>query len=138
MPFEVKWYVEGRVATVYNWGELTVDEVRATNVQLLALVRSGTPPVHLVVDTRDVTKLPGSFIPMLREIEVFRHEPGMGLSIMVTNSSVLHFFGMLSANLTKSSYHAVRDYPAVNAILRQADPTLIDFLPKYWEAKPTS
>ena len=137
MPFAVKWYVEGRVATVYNWGELTVDEIRETNVQLLALVRSGTPPVHLVVDTREVVKLPNSFVPMLREIEVFRHEPGMGWSIMVTHSSVLHFFGMLSSNLTRSSYRAVRDYQEVNEVLRQVDPTLVDLLPEYWEAKPT-
>ena len=137
MPFEVKWYVAGRVATVYNWGELTVDEVRATNVEILALVRSGTPPVHLVVDTRDVAKLPGSFVPMLREIEVFRQEPNMGWSIMVTHSSVLHFFGMLSANLTKSTYRAVRNYQDVNDVLSHADATLIDLLPATWETKPT-
>ena len=137
MPFEVKWYVEGRVATVYNWGELTVEEVRATNQELLALVRSGTPPVHLVVDTLAVTKLPNSFVPMLKEIEVFRHEPNMGWSIMVTKSSVLHFFGMLSANLTKTSYRAFRNYQEVNDLLKQVDPTLVDLLPESWETKPT-
>ena len=137
MPFEVKWYVERRVATVYNWGELTVAEVRATNQELLALVRVGTAPVHLVVDTLAVTKLPGSFVPMLREIEVFRHEPKMGWSIMVTNSSVLHFFGMLSSNLTKSSYRAFRNYQEVNDLLKQVDPTLVDLLPETWKTKPT-
>jgi hypothetical protein len=137
MPFQVKWYVEGRVATVYNWGELTVDEVRATNQELLALVRSGTAPVHLVVDTLDVTRLPSSFVPMLKEIEIFRHEPNMGWSIMVTNSSVLHFFGMLSSNLNRTSYRALRNYREVNDLLKKVDPTLVDLLPESWETRPT-
>jgi hypothetical protein len=61
----------------------------------------------------------------------------MGWSIMVTESSVLHFFGMLSANLTKTTYRAVRNYQDVNDVLRQADPTLIGLLPETWETKPT-
>ncbi len=136
MPFEVKWYVEDRVATVYNWGELTLDHIRETNVQLLEMVRSGQAPVHIVVDTRDVKKLPRSYVPMLREIEVFRHEPNMGWSIMVTESSVLHFFGMLSANLVHSTYRAVRNYQEVNDALRRADPTLADLLPEKWDVAP--
>ena len=102
----------------------------------MLLVRSGTPPVHLVVDTLDVTKLPSSFVPMLREIEIFRHEPHMGWSIMVTNSSVLHFFGMLSANLNRSSYRALRNYQEVNELLAKVDSTLVDLLPASWETKP--
>lgn len=136
MPFEVKWYVEGRVATVFNWGELTLDDIKATNAQLLEMVRVGTAPVHLLVDTRVVEKLPRSFVPMLREIEVFRHEPNMGWSIMVTESQLLHFFGMLSANLVKSTYRAVRTYQEVNELLRQVDPALSDQLPEKWEPAP--
>jgi len=136
MPFETKWYVEGRVATAYNWGELTLEQLRATSAELLTLVRSGTAPVHLVVDTRDVTKMPSSFLPMLKEIEPFRHEPKTGWSIMLTNNSLLHFFGLLGSNLVKSPYRAVRTYEEVNEVLERVDLTLKGLLPQSWDVKP--
>lgn len=136
MPFETKWYVPERIVTAYNWGVLTLDEMRATNVEMLAMIRSGTAPVHLLVDTRDVTKMPSSFIPMLKEIEPFRNETKTGWSVMVTNSSLMHFFGLLSSNLVKSPYGAVHNYEEANALLERVDPSLKGLLPQNWEAKP--
>ncbi len=136
MPFETKWYVPERIVTAYNWGVLTLEEMRATNVELLAMIRTGKAPVHLLIDTRDVTKMPSSFIPMLKEIEPFRNEANTGWSVMVTNSSLMHFFGLLSSNLVKSPYGAVKTYEEANALLERIDPSLQGLLPQNWEAKP--
>jgi hypothetical protein len=133
MPFEVKWVVEGRVSCTHNWGDLTIDEMRQSNVLSLEHIRTGTPPVHLLIDTRAIGKLPGSFIPMLKEIESFRHEKNMGWTIMVTNSSLLHFFGVLSANLIKQPFSAVSTYEAANTLLKKVDPSLAGLLPEKWE-----
>ena len=133
MPFEVKWYVEGRVSIGRDWGDLTIEEMRASNEMTLQHVRAGTPPVHLLIDTREIGKLPGSFVPMLKEIEAFRHEPHMGWTIMVTNNSLLHFFGVLSSNLIKMPFRAVTTYEEANTLLKKVDPTLADVLPEKWE-----
>jgi len=133
MPFEVKWYIEGRVSSTRDWGEFTIEEMRESNVISLEHIRNGTPPVHLLIDTRAIGKLPGSFVPMLKEIEAFRHEPNMGWTIMVTNSSLLHFFGVLSSNLIKQPFSAVSSYEEANALLKKVDPTLADLLPEKWE-----
>jgi len=133
MPYEVKWYVEGRVSTARDWGDLTIEEMQASNALLLEHIRSGTPPVHLLLDTRAISKLPGSFVPMLKEIESFRHEKNMGWTIMVTNSSLLHFFGVLSSNLIKMPFSAVSTYEEANATLKKVDPTLATLLPEKWE-----
>jgi hypothetical protein len=135
MPFESKWYVENRVSAVRDWGELTLEEMRESNKIFLDHIRNGKPPVHLIVDTRAITKMPGSFIPMLKEIEVFRHEPNMGWTIMVTNSSVLHFFGVLSSNMLKMPLRAVSSYQEANEVLKRVDPTLADVLPEKWETE---
>ena len=44
MPFEVKWYVEGRVSSARDWGDLTLEEMRQSNVISLEHIRTGTPP----------------------------------------------------------------------------------------------
>lgn len=130
MPSETKWYVEGRVSSARDWGELTVEEMRETNRVFLEHIRSGTPPVHLLIDTSAISKLPKSFIPMLKEIEAFRHEPNMGWTVMVTNNSLIHFFGTLSSNLLKMPFKAVSSYDEVNALLRRVDPSLEGLLPE--------
>lgn len=135
MPSETKWYVEGRVTSARDWGQLTVEEMRETNRVFLEHIRSGTPPVHLLIDTRAISKLPSSFIPMLKEIEAFRHEANMGWTVMVTNSSLIHFFGTLSSNLLKMPFKAVSSYSEVNALLSRVDPTLEGLLPKKWEVE---
>ena len=134
MAFEVKCYVEGRVSMARDWGEFTLDELKASNVISLEHIRGGTPPVHLLLDTRAINKLPRSFLPMLKEIEAFRHEPNMGWTIMVTNSSLLHFFGVLSSNLIKQPFSAVGTFEEANTLLKRVDPTLATLLPEKWEA----
>ena len=134
MPSETKWYVEGRVSSVRDWGDLTVEEMRETNRVFLEHIRGGTPPVHLLIDTRAIGKLPGSFITMLKEIEAFRHEANMGWTLMVTNNSLLHFFGTLSSNLLKMPFKAVSSYEEVNAVLKRVDPSLEGLLPEKWDA----
>jgi|1185.fasta_scaffold96253_1 hypothetical protein len=134
MPSEVKWYVEGRVSATRDWGDLSLEEMRASNMIALEHIRTGTPPVHLLIDTSAVGKLPGSFVPMLKEIEHFRHEKNMGWTVMVTNSSLLHFFGVLSSNLIKMPFSAVTTYEEANTLLKKVDPTLTDLLPEKWEA----
>lgn len=134
MPFEVTWYVAGRVSLGRDWGDHTLEEMQASNRISLEHIRSGTPPVHLLFDTLAVTSLPKSYLPMLREIESFRHEPNMGWTVMITNSSVLHFFGVLSSNLIKQPFIAVKSYEEAHAVLRRVDPTLAALLPE----KPAS
>ena len=133
MPSEVKWYVENRVSITRDWGDLTLEDMRESNAVALENIRQGTPPVHLLLDTRAVGKLPGSFVPMLKEIESFRHEKNMGWTIMVTHSSLLHFFGVLSANLIKMPFSAVSSFEEANTLLKKVDPTLADRLPEKWE-----
>jgi hypothetical protein len=138
MPFDSKWYVENRVSLVRDYGEVTLEEMRTSNQIFLAHIRAGTPPVHLLIDTRAVTKMPNSFVPMLKEIEAFRHEPNMGWTIMVTNNSLMRFFGTLSSNLIKMPFHAVKNYEEANEVLARVDPTLVSALLALKENEPTS
>lgn len=138
MPFESKWYIENRVSMVHDIGEVTLEEMHATNQIFLEHIRSGQPPVHLLIDTRAMTKMPGTFVPMLKEIEAFRHEPNMGWTIMVTNNSVMRFFGTLSSNLIKMPFHAVKTYEEANQVLAKVDPSLVNVLLALREREPTS
>ena len=133
MPFDVRWYVEGRIVAVHQWGELTLDDMRETTVTVLERIQDATPPTHLLIDMRDVTKMPSSLVQMLKEIEVLRQEPTIGWSLLITNSSLMHFFGVLASNLVKASHRSVHDYEEANEVLKRIDPTLVDLLPEKWE-----
>lgn len=129
MPYEVSWYVENRVVLNRIWGEYNLDEMRAGNDVILAWMREAAAPVHLLVDVRELQHFPRNFRPMLQEIERFRTEPKMGWGVMLTTNSLLHFFGVLASNVTRSSFRAATSYEEANAILGRVDPKLAPLLP---------
>ena len=130
MPFEVKWYVEGRITMARYYGDHTFEEMQESNTLSIENIRAGTAPVHLLLHSLDVTSLPRSYLPMLKEIERFRHEPKMGWTVNVTHSGLLHLLGVLSSNLLKSPFAAVNTMEEAHALLRKVDPTLADLLPQ--------
>jgi hypothetical protein len=129
MPYNVSWYVENRVVLNRVWGEYTLEEMRTGNEIILPWMNASSMPVHLVVDVREIGHFPRNFRPMLQEIERFRSVANMGWGVMLTNNSLLHFFGVLAANVTRSSFRAASSYEEVNAILGRVDPALASLLP---------
>jgi hypothetical protein len=129
MPYEVSWYVENRVVLNRIWGEYDLEQMRAGNEVILAWMHPAAAPVHLLVDVREIGHFPRNFRPMLQEIERFRNEANMGWGIMLTTNSLLHFFGVLASNVTRSSFRAASNYEEVNVILGRVDPVLAPLLP---------
>ncbi len=129
MPYEVKWYVENRVAITLNWGELTATEMEATNHELRVLLDNSTEPLHLIVDTRPVSRIPQGFDRMIRAMRVVQAKPTFQVAIMVTPSPLLRFFGILVSNLTQARYSTASDFVGANETLLRADSTLQGQLP---------
>ncbi len=132
MPCVVRWYVKGRVSVARSWSEFTLDEMRTANRTFLTHIRSGQPPVHLLMDMREISKLPGSFVPMLKEIEIFRYEPNLGTTLILTSGALMPYFATLSSRLTQMPFVAAVDYFDANAKLIEADPSLDGLLPEDW------
>ncbi len=135
MPYIVRWYVEGRVLVAHGWSEFTLDEMRMVNQTFLDHIRSGKPPVHLLMDMREISKLPGSFITMLKEIEIFRAEPNLGMTIILTSGALMPYFASLSARLTQIPFASVENYLDANAKLIEVDSSLDGLLPEQWHAE---
>lgn len=135
MPYAVRWYVEQRVPVTLNWGELTVDEIEATNRELRVMLDNGAHPMHVLVDTRRVARIPQGFDRMLRAMKIVQSEPTFQVSIMVSQSTLLRFFGILASNLTRTRYSTAVNFAAANEILVRADPSLQGLLPdpEVWE-----
>lgn len=133
MPYAVKWYVPGRVTLAHYWGDHTFEEMQESNTLSIENIRAGKAPVHLLLHSLDVHSLPRSYLPMLKEIERFRHEPNMGWTINITHSGLLHFFGVMSSNVLKSPFAAVNTVEEAHALLRKVDPSVADLLPANWD-----
>lgn len=129
MPSTVEWYVSNRVILNVVSGAYTVEQIRQDSQDILNLMRSGSPPVHLIVDARELTNFPSIFRPLLVEIEKFRNESSMGWSIMLTHNPVLNFFGALASNMTKQPFRSVKTFDEVNEVLGRVDQSVKLLLP---------
>ncbi len=129
MASTVEWYIPDRVILNVVSGVYTLDQICEGSQQILSMMRTGSSPVHLIVDSSELTNFPSIFRPLLVEIEKFRHEPTMGWSFMLTHSPVLNFFGALASNITKQPFRSVKSYAEVNNILCRIDQSLVKLMP---------
>ncbi|MEO8611062.1 MAG: hypothetical protein ABI690_24410 [Chloroflexota bacterium] len=61
MTVEVSWHEEGRVIYQRFQGALELADVETVEVALRQRSEEGLPPVHVIVDVRQVTEFPVSF-----------------------------------------------------------------------------
>lgn len=58
MPVEVRWYVENRVVLAAGHGVVTRADNDESDRQVLAMLGTGTPPVHVLMDVSLVEDFP--------------------------------------------------------------------------------
>ena len=93
MPATTTWYQENRVVLVHVQGELTLADMAEVDHNIVTFVRAGskvTPLIHLIVDMREITKMPINLAQVHRTLTHLK-EPALGWSVMVGMSPVMRF-----------------------------------------------
>ena len=111
MPARTTWYQENRVMIVKVEGELTLADMAAADVKIVELVRAGSqfnPLVHLIVDMRDMTKMPVNLAQVHRTLTHLK-EPALGWSVMIGMSPVMRF---VSSTVIQMAGAHFRIFPA--------------------------
>lgn len=121
----VDWYIEQRVILANVGGDLTIDEVRALNDQLVALIDQGQQPVHIIVDVSGVTTIPTNLLKMRDASHVMGHIGAGWIVAVGLHNSFMNFIGSMLTQLGHlARYRVMPDANAAYTHLRTVDASL--------------
>lgn len=126
MPFEMFWYVENRVVGTRLYGELTKEEFFASGQAIDAWAHRGTPPLFLVVDFRDVAKLPPNLGELMQGLAAEDQLRGTEFywTIILSTNALYNFFGVLVSKNINSRLHICKNYAEANEFLARMESDL--------------
>jgi|SRR3954468_17680192 hypothetical protein len=88
MSFSVLWHIEKKVIHLKVFGTVTPEEVFSLNQKTMALLEVGNHPVHIIVDTLEVTAYPTNLRWVMRMLQTNPVRPS-GRIILVQNNSAV-------------------------------------------------
>ena len=125
MPYQIDWYIEGRVIIEEVYGNVTIDELVRFNAEVTTLIsEKGVPPVHVIVDLTRVEKYP----PSLREImgTMRKNDSAkVGWMLIVTESPVMRFIASTIFQLARLKLRTFPTLPQAQQFLAENDDTLV-------------
>src|SRR5690349_12699787 len=93
MPIEVSWYQEPRIIYVALKDSITVEDLRTSGVAIQNMVKTGTAPVHELVEVVKLGRFPTDF-SQIRGATGYLRESNMGQVLFVDpgKHTLLEFF----------------------------------------------
>lgn len=118
-----QWLVEGRLYVFHIWGDLTLEEMKQGSDEAIHYVRSGQPPVHSIIDFRNVTSYPKSISDLKNAADIMK-EPNLGWVLLLTNDRIFSFVGDLISQMTRKNYKSVKTPEEAIDLLWKVDQSL--------------
>lgn len=127
MSYTLSWYpgYEGRVLVNTIEGDFTIDELEVVVTEVAALLRQGTPPIHLVHDMtglKDFPKRPNQ----MRQLATRIDKASIGWTLLVGASSLVGTFATITAQLAGYQLRSFTTVAEAVAFIAQQDPTLVN------------
>jgi hypothetical protein len=128
MPYEVKWLYEKRIANPAFIGIVTLDDMKNEIAELAALTKTGTPPVHVIVDMSNVERI----LPGLKQIRQYTPPVSseIGWIIIVGQNPLVRFLSSISVQLSRANYRFYATTGEALDFLRQRDMDIAAWLEK--------
>jgi hypothetical protein len=104
MGFSVTWYVEKRVIHLKVFGIVTSEEVIDLNRETMAYLEMGIHPVHIIIDTLDVTEYPSNLRWVMRLVQTNPVRP-TGWNLLVQNNSTVRVIASTILSLLRLPMH---------------------------------
>lgn len=123
MAYEVSWHRQDRVVYLRVHGAFTIDELKTAAVFINDGVMNGVPPVHLIVDVREVRSIPTNVLEIKNINEYLGHE-NMGWLVIVGAHSTVNMIASVISRLLKTQYQNFRTLDSALDFLSEQDETL--------------
>jgi hypothetical protein len=125
MAAQHRWLVDKRIILLEYADEVTIEQMQAVYPEMVARVRSGTPPVHLLCDVSALVRFPTQISSIMRSTQDYLADPAMGWLILIgSHHPLLGFIGSIVSQFVRIPFEQADDLNEALRILAAADPTL--------------
>ena len=124
MPAEANWHVPKHVIYVRLYGDVTASEMTQRRDSLGEFIAASEPPLILLLDALDVTKLTPDFGNILQGLEQIRNSGQITRIVVISGSTVANFLTMLASRFLGAPMHTFRSMEEANAFLARYLPIL--------------
>jgi hypothetical protein len=120
MPFESSWRVEERIIYIRFWGDTTLKDAEEFNAHLIEMLEQGTPPVHLIIDLRELKSTPNDFRNLSKIIKFPLQQIGWVMNVGMPNP-VLGFIAAALAQLFGARMRSVKTIAEAEQFLAEQE-----------------
>lgn len=120
MPYQQRWYVDKRVLLVKMWGDLDLEEITRSSIEMEMKLKDGIPLMHIVIDDAHVGKVPAS-LGQLRNI-VSGANPSVGWVLLAGQGSpIKNFLVSMIAKILRTNIRREPTLEQAIAFLKERD-----------------
>jgi hypothetical protein len=120
--YQVEWIVENRVVLMRWIGNQTMQTVEEGVNRLQAFLDKGTPPVHVISDSRYLGRFPASLDALKK---VMKQHKNSGQTVSIGGNAATRFVSMMTTRLSGGVRLEFRDtFEDALVFLRRMDTTL--------------
>lgn len=104
-----------------------MEELDEANTGAINQSRSGTAPVHILVDTLEITRVPVS-LKAIKDLIAYTREPNLGYIIYISNNPFISFLNSTIAQFSKAKFITVKTLEEALVILPRIDTSLQELM----------
>ncbi len=122
LQYDIYWLVQKRVLVYRLDGDYDLEIMRLGAQDVHQHVLTGQPPVHLIIDTTNLTSPSADFRGPMNDLQEYRGQQEMGWTVLVASSALVRFFGNVAARLLQTNFRIAYSFDEAVSLLWKLDP----------------
>ncbi len=127
MAYDIAWYQERRIIFSTFLGIITLDDLSAWSKSMVDYLYAGEKPVHLILDTTHVTKIPTQAAAIQKHVTYIYH-PHLAWNIVIGGSATVNMVIHGMTGMSNARFAIAATLTEAVAILARSDRSLEDQL----------
>jgi hypothetical protein len=123
MQQNIAWLIEKQIIILHVTGDVALEEMQVADAEINAHLTAGDPPVHMLVDIKEMGKFPFDLIGLRKTTNYLQH-PNLGHITVYGASRMASSFAQMIVSLAGVKARFVRDYTDALNYLAQHDPRI--------------
>ncbi len=124
MGSSIQWLVENKVILGTVGGDYSREEMVARIAEIGKMLRETPPPCHLIIDASSLETFTTRIVEPISELRKNQAENNTGWILLISNSSVMRFFGTVAAKVMNDRFRPVASLEEAKQFLHYIEPML--------------
>ena len=124
MPIDISWLVSDRVVYMRSYKDVTLDETRQANAQIITMLDNGTPLVHVIINQTELGNFPISVNEYRNVLTAMTHESLGWIVVYGPARPMADFIAVMVARLGRLKYRKLALRAEAIQFLVQKDASL--------------